>query len=71
MLIRDEMMYGENIMNLFGVTWYKSLTRQFTPKSKNHIFLLSVELFISLDSFGVSCLVLEILAVEISAFSLV
>ena len=34
-------------------------------------FLLPVVLFISLDSFGVSCLVLEISAVEISAFSLI
>ena len=30
-----------------------------------------VELFISLDSFSVSCLVLEISAVQISAFSLI
>ena len=34
-----------------------------------HIFLLPVVLFIRLDSFGVSCLVLKISAVEISAFS--
>ena len=33
-------------------------------------FLLPVVLFISLDSFGMSYLVLEISAVEISAFSL-
>ena len=35
------------------------------------LFLLPVELFINLDSFGVSCLVLEILAEGISAFSLI
>ena len=34
-------------------------------------FLLPVVLFISLNCFGVSCLVLEISAVEISAFSLI
>ena len=37
------------------------------PKSKIHS--LPVELFISLDCFGVSCLVLKISAVEVSAFS--
>ena len=44
----------------------KYLKGQFTLKSKIHT--LPVELFISLDSFGVSCLVLEISAVDISAF---
>ena len=39
------------------------------PKIKNTHFLLPVELFISLDSFGVSYLVMEISAVKISAFS--
>ena len=34
-------------------------------------FSLSVVLFNNPDSFGVSCLVLEILAVEISTFSLI
>ena len=34
-------------------------------------YLLSVELLINLDSFGVSCIVLEISAVELSAFSLI
>ena len=37
----------------------------------NIFFLLPVVLFISLDSFGVSCLVLEISAIEISAFYLI
>ena len=37
---------------------------------KIHIFPLT-KLFISLDSFGVSCLVFEISAVQISAFSLI
>ena len=41
------------------------------PKIIIHIFSLPVVLFISLDSFGVSCLVLEISAVESSAFSLI
>ena len=42
-----------------------------SPQNLTSIFLLlPVELFIRLDSFGVSCLVLKILAVEISAFSL-
>ena len=36
---------------------------------KYTFFLLSVVLFINLDCFDVSCLILEILAVEISAFS--
>ena len=36
------------------------------PKSKNIFFFLPVVLFINLDSFGVSCLDLE---VEISALS--
>ena len=36
------------------------------PKIKKYIFfLLLVVLFISLDSFGVSCLVLEISAIEL------
>ena len=40
------------------------------PKIKKYrFFILPVELFVSLDCFGVSCLVLEISAVEISAFS--
>ena len=39
------------------------------PKIKN-TYYLHVVLFISLDSFGVSCLVWEISAIEISAFSL-
>ena len=54
-------------------TYYQpySLKGQRTPTSKIHIFLLPLELFISLDSFGVRCLVLEILAVKISAFSLI
>ena len=46
--------------------------KQFTIKIKNkkYIFsLLPVVLIINLDHFGVSCLVLEISAVEISAFS--
>ena len=34
-------------------------------------FFLPVELFMDLDSFGVSCLILEISAVEISAFFLI
>ena len=34
-------------------------------------FLLPVELFINVNCFGVSCLVLEISTVEISAFSLI
>ena len=34
-------------------------------------FLLPVVLFINVDGFGVSCRVLEISAVEISAFSLI
>ena len=37
---------------------------------KYTFFLLSVVLFINLDCFDVSCLVLEMSAVEISAFSL-
>ena len=37
------------------------------PKIKLHIF--PVVLFICIDSFGVSCLVLEISAIEISAFT--
>ena len=41
---------------------------QFT---QNLNILLTVFLLISLDSFGVSCLVLEISAVEISALSLI
>ena len=45
------------------------LKGQFTLNPKIHIFLLRVELSISSDSFGVSCLVLEMSAVEISAFS--
>ena len=36
-----------------------------------YFFLLPVELFISLNCFGVSCLVLEISATEISALSLI
>ena len=36
---------------------------------KGQFSLSPVELFISLDSFDVSCLVLEISTVEISAFS--
>ena len=39
------------------------------PKIKN-IFFLSVQIFINPDSFGLSCLVLEISSIEISAFSL-
>ena len=40
-----------------------------SPQNQKDIFfLLPIVLFISLDSFGVSCLVLEISAVEI-AFS--
>ena len=35
------------------------------PKIKTIFFFLPVVLFISLDSFGVSCLVLEISAIEI------
>ena len=47
-----------------------TLKAQFTPKIENtDFFLLHLVLFINLNSFGVSCLVLEILAVEISAFS--
>ena len=38
------------------------------PKIKN-TYILHLGLFISLNCFGVSCLVLEILTVEISAFS--
>ena len=42
------------------------------PKIKNTcFFLLPVVVFIRIDSFGVSCLVLEISVVEISAFSLI
>ena len=37
----------------------------------NMFFLLPVELFIDLDCFGVSCLVLDISGVEISAFFLI
>ena len=47
------------------------LKGQFTPNQKYMFYLLPVEIFINLDSFGVSCLVLEISAVEISAFSLI
>ena len=45
------------------------LKGQLTPKYI--FFLLHEVLFISLDTFGVSCLVLGILAVEISVFSLI
>ena len=38
---------------------------------KIHVFLLHLELFISLDSSGVSCLVLEVSAIEMSDFSLI
>ena len=42
------------------------------PKVKTYIFLLlHFVLFNNLDRFGVSCLVLEIFATEISAFSLI
>ena len=42
------------------------------PQNQNYVFcLLPVVLFISLDCFGVSCLVLEISPVEISAFFLI
>ena len=47
------------------------LKGQFIPKSKIHIFLLPVELIINPDSFDVSCLVLEISAIEISTFSII
>ena len=40
-------------------------------ESFERTFFLPVELFISLDSFSVGRLVLEISAVEISAFSLI
>ena len=51
---------------------YNSMLKgQFTPKKKYIFSLFPVELFINLDSFGVSCLVSEISAVEISAFSLI
>ena len=46
-----------------------NLKGQFIPNQKYILFLLPVVLFINLDSFGVSCLVLEISAVEISALS--
>ena len=39
------------------------LKGQFKAKSKIHIFLVPVVLFINLDSFGASCLVFEISAV--------
>lgn len=41
---------------------------QFTLKSKIHIFV-AVALLIHLDCFGVNCQVLEISAIEMSAFS--
>ena len=45
--------------------------RDSSPQNQKYMFLLlPVELFISLDSVAVSCLVLEISAVEISAFAL-
>ena len=47
------------------------LKGQFTLKSKYICFLLPVALFINLDCFGVSCLDLEIAAVENSDFSLI
>ena len=48
-----------------------SIKGQFTPKAKLKCFLLLFPRFFNLDSFGVSCLVFKILAVEISAFSLI
>ena len=39
------------------------------PNSASIFFLSPVVLFINLDSFGVSCLVFEISAIKISAFS--
>ena len=40
-------------------------------KYKYTFFLLHLVLFVNVDCFGVSCLVLDILVVEISTFSLV
>ena len=48
---------------------YLSFKGTVHPKIKKY-FLLPVVLLINLDSFGVSCLVLGISAVEISVFSL-
>ena len=47
----------------------KNVKETVHPKVQNTFFLLAVVLFINLDNFVVSCLVLEILAVEISAVS--
>ena len=46
-----------------------SLKGQFTLKSKIHIFSLTCSAIYQLNCFGLSCLVLDISAVEISAFS--
>ena len=55
----------------YSLLRHLSLKGQFTWNQKYTFSLLSVELFISLDSIGVSCLVLEISAIEVSAFSLI
>lgn len=44
------------------------LKGQFTIKSKIYIFLLPVVLVIYLDCYGVTCKVLDISSVEMSAF---
>ena len=50
--------------------FYMHEERGSSPQNHKYIFfLLHLVLFISLNCFGVSCLVLEISAVEISAFS--
>ena len=66
--MRSELQRGLTSFSLhifsFSNLLSSTLKVQFTPKSKMHIFL-AVELFINLDSFGLSCLVLEISAAEI------
>ena len=54
----------------FGLMPEISLKEQFIPKPNMHKFHFPFVLFINVDSFGVRCLVLEISAVDISAFSL-
>ena len=46
-----------------------SMKRTVHSKIKSFFFLVHLVLFINLDCFDVSCLVLQISAVEISAFS--
>ena len=53
------------VLTLLRTEREHTLTGKFTPESK--ILIVILELFISLGSFGVSCLVVEILAVEISS----